>query len=171
MATQKKIDTVNALSDKAGKSKSIVFSEYGSLKHKQLESLRRDLKKVDAEFSVVKNTLLKRALGDDAANVSDYLKNNTAALFSYKDEVAGLKILKKFFKDANTGKTKGGLLGHTVLSDADVSRLSTLPNREVLLGQLAGQLMAPLSGLHHALSWNLNKLVWALTAVKEKKNA
>lgn len=169
MATQKKIETVAKMTDKVGKARSIIFAEYGGIKHKQLETLRKELKKVDAEFMVTKNTLIARALGDNAPKVKDTLKSNTASLFSYKDEVAGLKVLLKFFKDANMGKTKGGLIGNTAMTDADVTRLSKLPGREVVLGQLVGQLKAPISGLHYALSWNLNKLVWALNAVKAKK--
>ena len=57
----------------------------------------------------------------------------------------------------------------TLMNDADVIRLASLPAREVLLGQLVRQLNAPIQGLHHALQWNLNKFVWALNAVKEKK--
>jgi large subunit ribosomal protein L10 len=160
--TQKKIDTVTELTDKVAKAKSIVLADYRGLKHKQLEELRRTLKKLDAQFIVTKNTLLARA---------GMAKNEgaTAALFSFTDEVAPLKVLLKFFKSAGSGITKGGLLGSTVLNEADVTRLATIPNRPQLLGQLAGQLNAPIQGLHYALSWNLNKLVWALDAVKKTK--
>jgi len=170
MATQKKIDTVKELSDKVEKSKSIVFAEYKGIKHKQLEDLRKALKKVDSEIVVSKNRLLLRALGDAGNGVKDVLENDTAALFSYKDEVAGVKELAKFFKVISLGKTKGGLLGTKVLSQKEVEQLASLPSKEVLLGKLVGQLISPVYGLHQALNWNLNRLVWALSAVKEKKN-
>ena len=85
--------------------------------------------------------------------------------------VESLKELLKFFKTAGFGKTKCGLLGTTALNDADVSKLATLPSKNVLLGRLVGQLNSPIQGLHYALSWNMNKLVWALDAVKNKKTA
>ena len=162
MATQKKIDTVSELTDKVAKAKSIVLADYRGLKHKQLEELRRNLKKLDAQFVVTKNTLLARA---------GMTKNEgaTAALFAYADEVAPLKELLKFFKTAGAGITKGGLLGSTVLAEADVAKLATLPTRPQLLGRLVGQLNAPIQGLHYGLNWNLNKLVWGLNAVKGKK--
>jgi large subunit ribosomal protein L10 len=170
MATQKKIDLVAELTDKIGKSKSIIFTEYSGLKHKQLEELRKSLKKSGGEFVVTKNKLMERALTDRASLVKNELKSSTASLFAYEDEVGPLKILIKFFKTANIGKTKGGLLGTNVLSDKDVTRLALLPTKDVLLGRLVGQLNAPIQGLHYALSWNLNKLVWALNAVKNKKS-
>jgi len=169
MPTQKKIDTVNNLSEKIKKSRSIIFADYTGLKHKQLETLRKTLKKTGAEFVVVKNKLLERSLGDTATSIKSLLKENTATLFTYDDEAAGLKELLKFFKHTGIGKTKGGLLGKTALSDEEVTRLSKLPSKQELLGQLVGQLKAPLYGLHYALSWNINTLVWGLNAVKTKK--
>jgi len=177
MPTQKKIDTVNELSEKIKKSRSIIFADYTGLKHKQLETLRKTLKKTGAEFVVVKNKLLERSLRQaqgklletNADTVSPMLKENTATLFTYDDEEAGLKELLKFFKHTEIGKTKGGLLGNIALTGDDVDRLSKLPSRQVLLGQLAGQLKAPLYHLHYALSWNINQLVWGLTDIKNKK--
>jgi len=170
MATQKKIDTVSELTEKIKKSRSIIFSDYTGIKHKQLETLRKNLKKTGAEFVVTKNKLLERSLEKETAtSVHALLKENTGTLFSYEDEVAGLKELLKFFKTVTLGKTKGGILGNTVLSDKDVDRLAKLPGRQELLGRLAGQMKAPLYGLHHALQWNINTLVWGLNAVKNKK--
>lgn len=166
---QKKIDTVQELSDKMAQAKSVVFVDYIGIKHKQLETLRKNLKKVDAEFVVTKNKLLERSLGDNAEKVKDTLTHATATLFSYKDEVSGLKELMRFIKSVSLGKTKGGLLNGNVLSEEDVITLSKLPGKQELLGKLAGGLQAPLSGLHYALSWNMNKLVWALNDIKNKK--
>ncbi len=186
MATQKKIDTVQDLTEKLSRAKSIVLADYRGLKHKQLEDLRKILKKVEADFTVTKNRLLLRALKslptfqgkpslsdavtpEESPNLNSYLSDTTAALFAYADEVAPLKELLKFFKAAGAGNPKGGLLGAQVLSGEEVTRLASLPNRNVLLGQLVGQLNAPIQGLHYALQWNINTFVWALNGVKEKK--
>jgi large subunit ribosomal protein L10 len=169
MATPKKIETVKELTDKVAKAKAMIVTDYRGLKHKQLEELHKLLKKSDGEFVVTKNRLFKRALGDKASAVESLLEETTATMFAYADEVAPLKAMLKFFKDAGFGKAKGGMLGTTGLTETDVTKLSQLPSRDMLLGRLVGQLNAPIQGLHYALSWNLNKLVWALTAVKAKK--
>ncbi len=171
MPTQKKIDTALKLSEKIAKAKSIVFTDYRGLKHKQLEELRKHLKKTQGEFVVAKNRLFLRALGEEGQRIKDSLTDTTAILFSFADEVAPLAELMKFFKSAGMGKTKGGLLGKQVLDEKDVIRLAQLPTREVLLGKLAGQLNSPIQGLHYALSWNINKLVWALQSIKNKKTS
>lgn len=178
--TPKKVETVTALTDKVAKAKAIVVAEYQGIKHKQFELLRRSLAKTDAEFVVAKNRLLKKALhasegaqgkhsADSIKAIEPFLEQPNAALFAYADQVAPLKEMLKFFKAVGFGKVKGGLMGDTVLSDTDVTKLATLPSREILLGQLARQLNAPIQGLHYALSWNLNKLAWALNAIKESK--
>lgn len=165
MATQKKIDTVTLLTEKVSRAKSIVLTDYRGLKHKQLEELRKLLKKTEAEFVVAKNRLLRRALGEKAESIKDSLEQTTAVLFSYADEIAPLKELLKYFKTAGAGKPKVGLMGAQVISEADVTRLSQLPTRQVLLAQLVGQLKSPIQGLHRALQWNMNRLVWALKEV------
>lgn len=170
MATQKKIETVEKLTEKISRAKSIVLADYRGLKHKQMEELRKLLKKSEAEFVVAKNRLFKKALGDKAEKVKDSLKQTTAVLFSYADEVAPLKELLKYFKTAGFGVIKVGLMAGNVMTEPDLARLSLLPTRQVLLAQLVSQLNSPIQGLHYALQWNLKKLVYALDAVKNNKS-
>ena len=170
MPTQKKIDTVAHLTDKIARAKSMIFLDYRGLKHKQMEELRRNLKKSQGELTVAKNRLLIRSLSDTGESLRSVISDTTATLFSYSDEVAPLKDLLKFIKNAGAGKTKGGLLGATVLTESDVARLAALPSRTTLLSGLAGQLNAPIQNLHHALQWNVLSLVYALTAIEKKKS-
>ena len=169
--TAKKIETVTVLTQKVARAKAMVVADYRGLKHKQLEGVRNTLKKLDAELVVAKNRLLLRALGDKKESLQTFLSDTTATLFAYADEVAPLKELLKFFKSTGFGKAKGGLLGTTALTEADVTKLATLPSRDMLLNNLARQLNAPIQGIHYALQWNLNKLVWGLEAVKNTKSS
>ena len=172
MATQKKIDTVSRLSEKISRAKAMVFVDYRGLKHKQMEELRKSLKKLHGEFIVAKNTLLQRALSEyrESKGLRQFLTDTTATLFAYADEVSPIKALLKYFKAAGVGKTKGGFLGEHVLSEADVTMLATLPTRDVLLSQLVGQLNAPIQGLHDGLQWNMRTFVYALDRVRERKS-
>src|SRR3972149_6274294 len=129
---------------KIARAKSLVFADYRGLKHKQLEELRKLLKKLEAEFVVAKNRLLLRALRQSsgqarsgkADQAKSHLADATATLFSYQDELAPLKELMKYFKAAGFGKAKGGFFGDTLMSEAEVTRLSQLPPRDMLLAQL-----------------------------------
>lgn len=160
-----------SLTDKVGRAKALVLTDYRGLKHKQFEEVRKLLKKLNAELVVAKNRLLLRALANKGKGLEESLQEPTATLFAFGDEISPLKELLKYFKSAGAGKTKAGLLGAQILTSDDVTRLATLPPRNILLGMLASELKAPISGLHRALSWNIQKLVFALKAIETSKNS
>lgn len=167
---EKKIAIVAQVKEKVDKAKAMVFTDYTGLTHKQLETLKREIKKADAEFVVAKNTLVKLALGDKVAGQEDKFEKPTGTMFLYGDIVAPLKALAKMIKDIEKPGIKFGLLDGKVVTDKEVLKLSSLPSREVLLAQLAGMLTSPIQGLHRALSWNIQKLVLTLKAVEKTKN-
>ena len=166
---QKKETIVAEITEKVDKSKAMVFTNYAGLTHQQLETFKREIRPADAEFAVAKNTLLKRALGDQIAGQEDKFQQSTGTLFMYGDVVAPLKALAKMMKDFEKPEVKFGLLDGKVITDKDVAKLATLPSREVLIAQMLGMMNAPIQGLHRALSWNLQKFVMTLDAVAKKK--
>lgn len=168
---QKKEAIVAEISEKVGKAKAMVFTNYAGLTHQQLEGFKREIRKSDAEFSVAKNTLLKRALGDQIEGQEDKFQQSTGTLFMYGDVVIPLKALAKMMKDFEKPEVKFGLLDGKVITDKDVAKLATLPSREVLIAQMLGMMNAPIQGLHRALSWNLQKFVMTLDAVAKKKES
>lgn len=170
---QKKEQMVAELTEKVGKSKAMVFANYQGLTHQQLENLKKSLKKSDAEFVAIKNTLLKRALEGkvDTEATKDHFNQPTGALMIYGDIVEPLKHLNKSIKDFKMPVIKFGVIEGNIVSDIDVVKIATLPPLPVLQARLLGQMKAPISGLHRALNWNLQQLVSTLNAIKEKKPA
>lgn len=166
---EKKIAIVAEVKEKVDKAKAMVFTDYTGLTHKQLEDLKKELRKADAEYVVAKNTLIKLALGDKVADQEDKFQKPTGTMFLYGDVVLPLKALAKMVKELEKPAIKFGLLDGKVMTDKEVIKLSTLPSREVLLAQLAGMLKSPIQGLHRALNWNLQKLVMTLAAVEKQK--
>lgn len=175
---QKKIDSVTELKTKIDKSKSLFLADYKGLTHQQMEQLKKALKKVEAEFVVTKNTLLKIALKeslklkDQKDAISEFEKNlvnSTASLFTYGDEIAAIKEMAKFIKTRELPKIKMGLFSDKIASDKDFTQLANLPAREVLLSMLVSRLQSPISELHYALNWNLQRFVTVLGNIKDKK--
>lgn len=173
---QKKMDLTDELTARVQKSKGIVLTNYTGLTHQQLEGLKRAVKKVDAEFVVTKNTLLKRAL---ATNNSELITTNpddevfdqpTATLFAYNDLIEPLKIVAKSIKDVSKPTIKVGFTDGRWLKEADVLKLSTLPAKPVLQAQLLGMMKSPIQNLHRALSWNMQALVMTLNAIQKQKS-
>lgn len=174
MPAQRKIDIVAKLADKVGHAKSLVFTNYQGLTHKQLEELKRALRSVDAEFVVTKNTLLELALEQAQSSKLktqnlETLQGPTATLFAYSDILAPLKELAKTIKTFKLPTIKFGVLEGKTLTGEEVLRLSALPSREVLLAQLVGQMKAPISNLVYNLNYNIQKLVLTLKAIENKK--
>jgi len=170
---QNKEKLVAELKDKVAKSNAMVFANYQGLTHQQLENMKRNLKKAEAEFVAVKNTLLEIALGDkiDQETAKQHFNQPTGALFIYNDVVDPLKELTKTVKEFKMPVIKFGILDGKVVTDQEVTKLASLPPLPVLRAQLLGQMKAPISGLHRALNWNLQSLVMTLNAVKDKKSA
>lgn len=183
MPSQKKIDTVAQLKTKLEKAKAFFLTEYRGLTHQQLEQLKKSLKKVEAEYLVAKNRLVgiamksceagSRSAGqfsdDTIKKLEEELKNPTATLFAYGDEIAAIKELAKFIKARELPKIKIGIFAGKIATVADFQKLANLPTRDILLTTLAVRLKSPIAGLHYGLNWNLQRFVTVLNNVKEKK--
>lgn len=168
----KKEAIVAELLQKVEKAKGIVFTDYQGLTHQQIEALKKSLKSLEAEYVNTKNTLLLIALKDkiDTSAEKEKFQRPTATLFIYNDIVGPLKALTKSIKEFKLPAIKFGILEGKVLAENDIVKISTLPPLDVLRAQLLGGMISPISGLHRALSWNINKLVLTLKAVESKKN-
>lgn len=178
----KKEQTVVKLTEKIGRAKALVFTNYQGMTHKQLEELKRVLRQANAELTVTKNTLLKLALEkstvfrlqttavDGSQSAESILSNPTATIFVYDDVIAPLKQIAKTIKSLGLPAIKFGIIDNQALTGDQVLKLASLPSREVLLAQIVGGLKSPIFGLHRALLWNINKLVFTLKAIEDKKH-
>jgi large subunit ribosomal protein L10 len=134
-------EIVDSFNDAAG----AVLTEYRGLTVKQLQELRRSLG-ANANYAVVKNTLAKLAAKDAGIDgFDDLLTGPTAIAFIKGDVVEAAKGLRDFAKANPTLVIKGGVLDGKPLDAAEVAKLADLESREVLLGKLAGAMLASLS--------------------------
>jgi large subunit ribosomal protein L10 len=170
---QKKIVIVAGLNEKISRSTAIIFTNFEKVTHKQLETLKRAIKPMDAEYVVAKNSLVLRALEENKIKLEgeNLLDGPTGTLLLYGDVVGPLKQLAKTIKELGLLNVKLGIMENKFLTGEQVLKISTLPSREVLLSQIAAGLLSPISGLHRALNWNLQKFVMTLAAVAKAKPA
>jgi len=134
-------DIVESFNGSAG----AVLTEYRGLTVKQLQELRRSLGE-NANYAVVKNTLAKIAATEvGIEGFDDLLTGPTAIAFIQGDVVEAAKGLRDFAKANPTLVIKGGVLDGKPLGAAEVAKLADLESREVLLGKLAGAMLASLS--------------------------
>jgi large subunit ribosomal protein L10 len=170
---QQKSEIVEALNDKIGRAKSVVFAQFGALKVKEAEDLRKQLKAENSEIYVAKKTLFNVAFknsGLENLNVRDY-DGRVAAVFGYEDEVAPAKVIANFKKDKEKSDKinfLGGILENKLIDAAQVTALSALPSKQELYAKMVGSLNAPISGFVNVLAGNLRGLATVLKAIGEK---
>ncbi|WP_323792537.1 50S ribosomal protein L10 [Nocardioides sp.] len=122
-----------------------VLTDYRGLTVKELQDLRRSLG-ADANYAVVKNTLAKIAANQvGISGFDDLLVGPTAIAFINGDVVEAAKGLRDFAKANPALIIKGGVLDGNILDAKEIAKLADLESREVLLGKLAGALLASLS--------------------------
>ena len=145
MARPDKAAAVAELSDLFRESNAAVLTEYRGLTVKQLQELRRSLGE-NANYAVVKNTLAKIAATEvGIEGFDDLLTGPTAIAFINGDVVEAAKGLRDFAKANPTLVIKGGVLDGKPLGAAEIAKLADLESREVLLGKMAGAMLASLS--------------------------
>lgn len=149
---------------------SLFVVEYKGLTVKEMETLRRNLKKAEAELKVIKNSLLRIASRDtDVEKIQDLFSGPTAVAISKEDPVSVAKVFTDSLKVLPVLKLKGGVVEGRVLDANEIIKLSKLPPREMLYSQLLGLLSSPLSNLMGTLMELQRRLLYALNAVKEMK--
>lgn len=142
MARDDKITTVAEITEEFRSSTATVLTEYRGLSVAQLKTLRRSLADI-ASYTVVKNTLTKRAAQEAGVEGLDELfVGPNAIAFIKGDVVTAAKGLRDFAKDNPGLVIKGGYMDGRVLDAAEIAKLADLESREVLLAKLAGAMKA-----------------------------
>ncbi len=166
-----KADTVERIRGIIAGQQGAVLAEYRGLTVAEITGLRRKLREIDAEFRVVKNTLLRRAAQDsEFSRLEEFFSGPTAIGFTFGDAVALAKTMREFAAGNPKIRVKAGYLDGKVLSTREVEALADVPPRPVLLSRLVGGMAAPLTRLAQALSGPQRKLAYALQAVHDQKS-
>ncbi len=157
------VDGIKAL---LTESVAVFLTEYRGLSVPQSGELRKKLNEsTEADYSVVKNTLFKRAadgLFEITPELDAALSGPTAAIFAKKDGISAAKALTEYIAaNRNTPlKIKGGIIDGKFESAEEVQELASIPPREVLLAQLVG-----------AFTSSLVELLGTLSSIADKKEA
>ncbi len=157
------------LSNLLSESQGTILTDYRGLTVAEITDLRRRLQQAGAEYHVVKNTLFSIACGGNAAPLRDHLAGPIAVAFAKEDVVVAAKTLLDFIREKRKAEVKVGLVDGAVYDAEGIRKLSQLPGRAVLLGQVVGAIQSPLYGLVGTLQGVLNNLVWTLQAIHDQK--
>src|SRR5687768_16583732 len=167
MTVQKedKQKVVADLTDRLESTETLIVADYRGLTMPQIDNLRTELLKHSARFTVVKNTLTRRAAEAAGAEaLLALLEGPTAIAFleSDGDPVAVAKALGAAARETRVLEVRGGVLEGRPITAADVENLAKLPPLDQLRGQVLGAVAAPLYavvGLFNAPLQNLVGLI------------
>ena len=172
MPTEAKRETIESLRAELDSNRTLIVSEYRGLKVKEITELRRALRKSDVSYRVVKNRLMRIAAKDNAAAdaLTPLLTGPSAIAFGNDESATAKAVIDATRPYSRIVRITGAVLGSRAIDADAVTRLATLPSREVLLADALGAMVAPLAttaGLFDAPLRDVAGLVDALIAQRD----
>jgi len=140
---------VEALAERIKNAESGILVDYKGITVAEDTQLRTDLRKSGVEYSVVKNTLTRRALDKLGMNELDSVLNGTTSLATSADDgIAPFRVVTEYVKKFNNHfEIKAAFLEGKVLSASEIEEISTLGTKEGLYSKVLGTMIAPITGL------------------------
>lgn len=170
LTREQKTIQIEELSDKLSKAKSVVITSYRGLKINDMNELRKNLRKNNIDFKVVKNSLFKRALQRYGKSISqELLEKPLAVAFDDNDDMTAIKAIYSFSKNNELLEIDGGIFENEMLDGQGIKEIALLPGREELYAKLVGSISAPISKFVYAMRWNGQALTSVLKQYLENK--
>ncbi len=141
---------VAGLTERIKNAGSGIFVDYKGITVAQDSELRGELRKNDVEYSVIKNTLCRRAIDELGLSEMDSVLNGTTSLAtSNGDPIAPFRVIGDFAKKMGEDKfnVKAGFMAGKVLSLSEMSEISALPSLDALYAKVLGTMLAPITSL------------------------
>jgi large subunit ribosomal protein L10 len=164
-----KLESVEEIKGHFARGTAAVFLDYSGMTVAEVTKLRNEFRESGVTYKVLKNSLVRRALGDApyVSKLSNALKGMTAIAFSGEEPGAGARVVKNFTKDNDKLKVKAGLLDGQFLDARTVeTQLATLPGKNEARAMLLATMMAPAQRFVMLLNTPAGNFVRVLNAKK-----
>jgi large subunit ribosomal protein L10 len=156
--------------EKIKESKTTVVIDFKGMTVAEISELRNLLREQDVKMQVLKKSIAQVALDERKIDLDvRKLEGQLAFVYGGEDEVSAPKIISKFGKENENLKMLAGILENKAMNQKEMVALAQLPSKDELLAKVVGSLKAPVSGFVNVLGGNLRGLVYALQAIKDKK--
>jgi len=173
MKRSEKEAVVAEVAAKTSRATAVYFADFSRMTVEEETNLRREFRKAGIEYTVAKNTLLKKALeqvsGYDA--VFDKLSGPTGIAFTYDDVTAPARIIKKFSDKTGKFTLKAAVLEKQVYDGSKLEQIAKMPSRKEIIASILGSLQSPIVGILGVLQAIPRDLVNVIDAIEKKKQA
>jgi large subunit ribosomal protein L10 len=160
-AKQQKQLIIDEIKGKLESAKAAVVIDYMGISVAEADAMRKTLREANVDYTVYKNTLIKRAIeGTDFAPLAEVLDGPSALAISTEDATAPARTLNKIIKDFKKMEFKAGVVEGTYYDKAGIEAVAEIPSRDELIAKFMGSIQSPVS-----------KFVRTLAAIAEEKEA
>ena len=168
MNKEKKQSYIKEMTAQFEKSEAVLVTHYQGLSVKQLDNLRKQMRKHGIQFKITKNRITKIALEKSRCKDLSNLFTGPTAVALSEDAISSAKILTKFSKENENLKILGGIMGKEILDVAAVANVATLPTLDEARAKIIGILRSPAQKIVSILLAPASKIV-ILALEKSKK--
>ena len=140
---------VEALADRIQKAEAGILVDFKGITVSEDTELRTELRKEDVEYTVVKNTLTRKALDQlGMSELDSVLSGTTSLATTVNDPIAPFRVLSDFSKKlGDRFNIKAAFLEGKILNEAEIAEMSELPSKDALYAKVLGTMIAPITGL------------------------
>ncbi len=159
-AKQQKQAVIDEIKGKLEGAEAVILVDYMGITVAQADALRKELRENDVDYTVYKNTLMKRAIaGTEFEPLGDAMEGPSAIAISKTDATAPGRLLKKAMKDFDKMSFKAGVVEGTFYDKDGIEQIASIPSRDELLAKFLGSIQSP-----------VGKFVRTLAAIADSKN-
>jgi len=145
-AKQAKQVIIDEIKEKLDGAQSAVVIDYMGTTVAQADAMRKKLREANVDYTVYKNTLIKRAIeGTEFAPLADVLDGPSAIAISKEDATAPARVLKEVIDEFKKMEFKAGVVEGTFFDQNGIKEIASIPNRDVLIAKFMGSIQSPVS--------------------------
>ncbi len=144
---------IDEIKDKFERAQSAVAIDYMGITVAQADAMRKKLREANVDYTVYKNTLVKRAIaGTEYEAMAEVLEGPSAFAFSYEDATSPARVLNDAIKEFKKMEFKGGFVEGEYYDKEGIAQVANIPSREVLISKFMGSIQSPISSFARVVS-------------------
>ncbi|MHC1737899.1 MAG: 50S ribosomal protein L10 [Ignavibacteriaceae bacterium] len=173
MNKAEKNEIIQEIAELIKASSAIYLVDYAGINVGDISKLRREFRKEEVGYRVVKNTLFKRALAEAGKyeKLGDNLVGMTGYIFATSNPIAPAKIIKKYSDESKKLSLKGCYIDTAYYDGSKLAELASLPTKPEIVAGILASINAPVSGIVGAINAVIRELVSVIDEISKKEAA